>query len=55
MLKLYNHAIQVHILLRINRADYLPGFILTVDEGRWEVEPGEKEESTADTEEELRE
>ena len=32
---------------------YSPGFILTVDDGRWEEEPGEKEESTA--EEELRE
>ena len=32
---------------------YSPGLILTVDEGRCEEEPGEKEESTA--EEELRE
>ena len=28
----------------------LPGFILTVDEGRWEVEPGEKVESTVEEE-----
>ena len=26
----------------------LPGFIFTVEEGRWEVEPGEKEESTVE-------
>ena len=29
---------------------YSPGLILTVEEGRWEVEPGEKEESTAEEE-----
>ena len=28
----------------------LPGFILTVEEGRWEVEPGEKLESTVEEE-----
>ena len=31
-------------------AVYSPGLILTVEEGRWEVEPGEKEESTVEEE-----
>ena len=48
------HPYPITQLTVLNKvANYSPGLILTVDEGRCEEEPGEKEESTA--EEELRE
>ena len=38
------------LISRRDCAENLPGLILTVEEGRWEVEPGEKEESTVEEE-----
>ena len=38
------------LISRRDCAENSPGLILTVEEGRWEVEPGEKEESTVEEE-----
>ena len=38
------------LILNRNCAENSPGLIFTVEEGRWEVEPGEKEESTVEEE-----
>ena len=38
------------LILRRDLAENSPGLIFTVEEGRCEVEPGEKEESTVEEE-----
>ena len=38
------------LTLTQNCAENSPGLIFTVEEGRWDVEPGENEESTVEDE-----
>ena len=38
------------LILRKDCTQNSPGLIFTVEDGRWEVEPGEKEESTVEEE-----